>query len=234
MKPPPGPNPDARSPQTMTVPPADAAALARRANSFLRPPWIALLLILMIGWTGCQSTRPTLVPPGDVGPDRDITLREGDVISITFAGSPNLNTTQQIRRDGKINLALVGDLVAAGLAPSALEQAVLQAYGNQLLSQQVTVSLESAAFSVFVTGMVLRPGKIVCDRPVTLIEAIMEAGGFDYARANLKAVRVLRREGDRMESITVNLKSVMKGEPSPAFHLRPSDIVYVPERFTLF
>ncbi|MCB1126262.1 MAG: polysaccharide biosynthesis/export family protein, partial [Verrucomicrobiae bacterium] len=166
--------------------------------------------------------------------DRDVTLREGDIISLVFPGSPDLNTTQQIRRDGKINLSMVGDIQAAGLAPTAVEKAVLAAYGNQLVSAEVTVTLQSAAFSVFVTGMVVRPGKVTLDRPMTLIEAIMEAGGFDYQRANLKAVRVMRRDGDRIQNHTVNLKPALKGEACPAFYLRPFDIVYVPERFSLF
>lgn len=197
-------------------------------------PGVVLLALLVMICTGCQSPPPPDVPAERAVPDRDIALREGDVVSLVFPGSPDLNTTQQIRRDGKINLALVGDIQAAGLAPAALEEAVLAAYGNQLVSPQVTVSLQSAAFSVYVTGMVGRPGKITLDRPITLIEAIMEAGGFDYQRANLKAVRVMRRNGDRMQTHIVNLRPVMKGEPTPAFYLRSFDIIYVPERYSVF
>jgi polysaccharide export outer membrane protein len=193
-----------------------------------------LLALLTLVCVGCQSPGPTFIPAERAIPDRDITLREGDIISLIFPGSPDLNTTQQIRRDGKINLVMVGDVQAAGLAPVKLEEAVLAAYGDQLVSPQVTVSLQSAAFSVFVTGKVMRPGKVTLDRPLTLIEAIMEAGGFAPQQANLKAVRVMRRDGDQTQTYTVNLKPAMDGEPCPAFYLRPFDIVYVPERFSLF
>jgi len=196
--------------------------------------WAVLTLALILLPSGCQSHRPTFISPADAEPDRAIVLREGDVVKVTFPGSPNLNTTQQIRRDGNINLALVGDLKAAGLTPSALEKEILNVYGNQLLAPDVTVSLESTAFSVFVTGMVLRPGKVTSDRPITLLEAIMESGGFDYTRANLKAVRVMRRDGERMKTFIIDLKPVMAGGPALPFHLRPSDIVYVPERFSMF
>ena len=184
--------------------------------------------------TGCRSPQPTFITPEDAAPDRSIALREGDVIKVSFPGSPNLNTTQQIRRDGNVNLALVGDVKAAGLVPAALEKEILRVYGNQLLSREVSVTLESSAFSVFVTGMVVRPGKVTSDRPLTLLEAIMEAGGFDNGRANLKSVRVLRREGDRMRTFTINLQPAMSGGPAVPFHLRPSDIVSVPEKFSLF
>lgn len=191
----------------------------------------ALLALTLLG---CQSPRFSPVSEPDRALERTSTLREGDVVKLVFAGAPNLNTTQQIRWDGKINLALVGDVRAAGLTPGALEQEIQRVYGSELLSKEVTVTLESSAFPVFVTGMVLRPGKIMCDRPLTLIEAIMEAGGFMPERANLKAVRIMRREGEQVRTFTVNLKSAMAGESQPPFHLRPSDIVYVPERFSLF
>ena len=82
--------------------------------------------------------------------------------------------------------------------------------------------------------VLLRPGKIMSDRPITALEAIMEAGGFDYTRANLKAVRVLRTQNDRTDHYTLNLKKVLQGEESEQFHLKPADIIYVPEKFTLF
>lgn len=193
--------------------------------------WLFVLALLLCG---CRSPQTAPVTDADAARDTDVTLREGDVVKVVFAGTPSLNTTQQIRRDGNINLALVGDVKAAGLSPGALEKQVLEAYGTQLLSHEVTVSLDSAATPIFVTGMVVRPGRVMADRPMTLIEAIMEAGGFDYNRANLKAIRVIRREGDRMRTFVLNLKPVLDGQPATPFYLRPSDIVYVPERFTLF
>lgn len=195
---------------------------------FLILPLLALLL------AGCRSPQSTPLTEADAARYDDITLHEGDVVRLLYAGTPSLNTTQQIRRDGNINLPLIGDVQAAGIRPKELETRILDAYGTQLLSREVTVSVESAATPIFVTGMVLRPGKVMSDRPITLLEAIMEAGGFDYSRANLKAVRVMRREGDRMRSFILNVKPVLEGQPEKPFYLRPADMVYVPERFTLF
>lgn len=194
----------------------------------------ALFMALTLLMSGCQTPKQTFVAPADAGIDRTITLREGDVIKVTFTGSPTLNTTQQIRRDGNVNLALVGDIKASGITPSELEKEILKVYGDQLLSKEVTVTLETSVFSVFVTGAVLRPGKIQSDRPITVLEAIMEAGGFDHSKANLKSVRVIRREGERMKTFTLNLKPALEGGTTPPFFLRPSDIVHVPERFSFF
>jgi polysaccharide export outer membrane protein len=185
---------------------------------------------------GCQSPAP---PPGGASQQEAvasavITLREGDVLRISFPGSPTLDTTQQIRRDGKITLPLVGEVQAAGVTPEALQQNLINLYAPQLSSKQVTVTVTSSTFSVFVTGSVIRPGEIISDRPITALEAIMKAGGVDYTKANLRAVTVTRLEGGQFKTYTLNLKLVLEGKTSEPFYLKPSDIVKVPERFTWF
>ena len=62
----------------------------------------------------------------------------------------------------------------------------------------------------------------------------MEAGGFDYTKANLKAVNVIRREGNNMKHYVLNLKAVLDGLDNEPFYLKPGDIIYVPERFNMF
>src|ERR1044071_4027339 len=210
-------------------------------------------LTLLLGAVGCQTdtaeflelhggqnvgkpSEPNVGKPGEpkAAKSDSIVLREGDVVKITFPGAPNLNTTQAIRRDGKIALQLVGEVKAAGMTPTDMEKELLKLYAPQLQTKEVSVTVESSAFPVYVTGAVLRPGKIMSDRPLTALEAIMEAGGFDYAKANLKKVSVVRHENDRTDHFTLNLKGVLQGEKSEQFNLKPSDIVYVPERFSWF
>ena len=153
---------------------------------------------------------------------------------ITFPGAPNLNTDAVIRRDGRVSLPMVGEFKAAGLTPPAMEKQLLELYGPQLQTKEVSVAVMSAAFPVYVTGAVLRPGKILADRPLTALEAVMEAGGFDYTKANLKAVRVMRTSGGRTDHYTLNLKRVLNGQQSQQFSIKPYDIIYVPEKFSLF
>ena len=98
----------------------------------------------------------------------------------------------------------------------------------------MTVTVESSSIPVFVDGAVLRPQKVVADHPISALEAIMEAGGFDYAKANLKDVQVIRYEDGREKTYPLNLKEVMEGKPGEQFFLKPYDIVHVPERFEWF
>lgn len=212
----------------------------RGQNQPVAFPLIAwgLALWLLAGATGCRTDSGEFEGIGTRGqtnaPPETVTLREGDILKISFPGSPSLDTTQQIRRDGKVTLPLVGEVQAAGISTEALQQNLVKLYAPQLATKQVIVMLASSTFPVFVTGSVVRPGKIMSDHPITALDAIMEAGGFDYTRANLKAVRVIRHEGDRVVNYTLNLKMVLEGKSTKQFYLQPSDIVFVPERFALF
>jgi len=197
-------------------------------------PW-ALIAAGMLA--GCKTNFPL---PTDALKEQAaktselLNLREGDVLKISFPGSPTLDTTQQIRRDGKITLPLVGEVDAAGMTPSALEKKLVDLYAPQMVSKQVTVQVVSSSFPIYVTGMVLRPGKILSDHPISALEAVMEAGGFDYTKANLRDVVVIRREGKIMKNYKLNLKDVLKGKANEQFFLKPYDIVYVPQRFSMF
>jgi protein involved in polysaccharide export with SLBB domain len=124
--------------------------------------------------------------------------------------------------------------MVAGKSPAEIEKDLITRYGSQLVSKEVTVTVVSASFPVYVTGSVLHPGKIISNRPISALEAIMEAGGVNHASANLKAVAVIRYEGQQAQHFTLNLKDVLHGGKGEPFYLKPSDIVYVPEKFTWF
>lgn len=204
--------------------------------------WLALKLACLISaaaisFTGCDtmptgnaSTKPAMEPVHS----ETLVLREGDSLKITFPGSANLDTVQPIRRDGKLNLPLVGEVEAAGLTPDDLQKKLVTLYAPQISSKEITVQVQSSTFPVFVTGAVIHPGKILSDHPMTALEAIMEAGGFIYETANLRAVRILRNDNGAIQHFTVNLKAVLTGDDTKSFYLKPGDIVYVPERFTAF
>ena len=197
----------------------------------------SILLFAIFTFTGCQTSK-TNESSKQIVPDQShsqiITLQEGDDLKISFPGSANLDTTQQIRRDGKISLPLVGEVQAAGETPDDLQKNLINLYAPQISSKEVIVTVESSAFPVYVTGCVIRPGKISSDKPMTALEAVMEAGGFDYEKANLRNVRVIRNENGVSKSYTLNLKLALNGNEDKPFYLKPSDIVYVPERFSWF
>ncbi|MFT3868811.1 MAG: polysaccharide biosynthesis/export family protein [Nibricoccus sp.] len=93
---------------------------------------VAITTILLLALnTGCGIFRrgdsapaPVAAPvreskPAPVATSKAeaLTLREGDVVKISFPSAPNLDAVQTIRRDGKISLALIGEVQSRGIHP---------------------------------------------------------------------------------------------------------------------
>lgn len=219
-------------------------------NSLLAPllktPFLLPLLGLLLVVGGCESDQfdetvspsqtaaPHIAESAKPAPPSPMTLREGDIVNISFPGSATLDTSQQIRTDGKIVLPLVGEVTAAGRTPEELQDDLLKRYAPQVATKQVIVTVQSSTIPVYVTGAVLRPGPVTVDHPISALDAIMEAGGFDYTKANVRAVVVVRQEKNRTVRYQLNLKKALAGTQGAPFYLKPYDIVYVPERFTWF
>lgn len=184
---------------------------------------------------GCGSVPTTPTAEDDRKPYERVGVQPGDIVKITFPGAPTMNAAQQVQSDGTMTMLMGGTLQVRGKAPPEIEKAILEAYGAQLVVKEVSVSVESAGFPIFVQGAVLRPGRVICRQSVTVMEAIADAGGFNEGRANLKAVRVVRKSDDgTTKTYVLDLRSALEGKAGEPFYLRPSDVVYVPERFALY
>ncbi len=155
-------------------------------------------------------------------------LNEGDVLQIVFPGATNLNTVQKIPLDGMIHLPFAEPIPAAGKTTAEFQELILKSYADQLEHKEVTVTVTTPAATIYVSGAVLRPGPIPMERPLTALEAVMEAGGFDPNRARLSQTLVIRYEKGRQVTLRVDLKRALAGELADAFYLQPFDIVHVP------
>ena len=175
----------------------------------------------------CQDLNPPPPVPAEASASRPSgTLAPGDTISVTFSGAPELNTKQKIQPNGKVSLPTVGDVQASGRSINSLQASLTSLYQPHLQDPNVVVALDSAAAGVYVTGQVLRPGKIALDRPMTALEAVMEAGGFTPL-ANPKQVIVVRNVSGKNERYVLNLNNAFTGADSGSFYMRPYDVIYV-------
>jgi len=208
-----------------------------------------LLGCLVLLMAGCQSSSPVFLNPvgldvqptnqAPVAPQRldarvvnysTNLLQEGDIVGITFQYSTNFNALQKITLDGVLNLESVGPVKAAGRTVVELQTELGRLYKPQVKDDVVTVKLISSPNSIYISGAVLKPGKVLMERPMTALEAIMEAGGFDPNRAKPSQVTVLRVEDGKQKMYRLNLKRVLQGQDKEPFYLRPFDIVHVPTK----
>lgn len=189
-------------------------------------------LCLFLSACGTAPVQP-IEAAAKVAPDVQ-TLNPGDVVKITFPSTPSLDASQQIRRDGRINLVLIGEVKVTDKTPAELEKYLLEAYSSQLQSKEITVTVLASSYAVYVTGAVVRPGKITPERVLTAFDAIMEAGGLDATTANPRKVRVIRQEGGQVKTYLLDMKAVLEGNQSEPFYLRSYDTIHVPAKITWF
>lgn len=213
----------------------------RSSGEQRRTAWIVLLLLLIVSGflTACQSSSPQATGslpgvPEDAFSTNSIRLREGDVIRITFENVTNLNTTQTIPLDGFITLPLIQQIKAAGMTLVDLEATLTVQYRPHIKTSEIRVTRVSSSASYSIGGAVLRPGKYPLDRPLTVLEAVMEAGGVDQTRAKLSEVVVLRIENNQRVKYPINLKRALRGIELDLFYLRPFDVIYVPQKTSFF
>jgi protein involved in polysaccharide export with SLBB domain len=102
-------------------------------------------------------------------------------------------------------------------------------YKTQLRNNQVLVTLESGTATVVVSGYASKPGRFSFDRPTTVFQAIMEAGGAsDYG--TLAKVTLIRTVGGVQHSQLLNLKSAMSGAGTKVPYVKDGDVIYVGQR----
>jgi polysaccharide export outer membrane protein len=158
-----------------------------------------------------------------------VTLSPGDVIKLSFPGSSDLNQIQKIRADGKVNLPLVGEITAAGKRVPDFQTELVGLYKTQLKNSDVVVTLESGTATIVVSGFVGRPGKLSFDRPTTVFQAIMEAGGVSNY-GSLSKVRLIRTINGEQRTQVLDLKSAMSGKTTKVDYVRDGDVIYVGQR----
>jgi protein involved in polysaccharide export with SLBB domain len=111
---------------------------------------------------------------------------------------------------------------AAGKTVDSLQSELAARYELKTPSD-LTISLESTYIAVYVTGAVGKPGKVVLDRPMTLLEVIMESGGFERVTANLKRVSITRMVNGKYVTRRIDMRDPAAGVE----YVQPYDMIEV-------
>jgi len=178
----------------------------------------------------CKGVQPAMTPAQMVtGPVPNLTLGPGDVIDFKFFYTPELNDSQTVRADGKITLQLVGEVMVQGKTPDEFRKELVKLYTPELKNPEIAVIVRTLYDNrIYVGGEVKTPGLIPMMGRLTVLEAIMQAGGFDRKTAEMKNVVVIRHINGNRYGCAIDLTDVLKGKEVKEFYLEPHDIVYVP------
>lgn len=156
-------------------------------------------------------------------------IQPNDTLEVFVWREPDLTRKVLVRPDGRISFPLVQDLQAAGATPEELKNKIEVKLKEYLTSPNVTVIVENIqSYKVFVVGKVQKPGSIFAEKPITVLQALSLAGGFqDYAK--LADITVLRNTGGQNFVLPFDYRNVIRGKNQEEnVVLRSGDVVVVP------
>lgn len=188
-------------------------------------------LSLVLAASGCRSTKSLAWNPADhaYAPPVQTTLRPGSVVELRFYYTPELDVAQTVLPDGTVSLPLVGNYSAAGKSPRQVERELTMLYSRELLEPELSVIVQGLPHqAVAIGGEVENPGRIEMPDSITVLEAVLQAGGPLRASADVRRVVVVREEGGRRQGYLVDLAPALRGESAAPFYLHPQDMVFVP------
>jgi protein involved in polysaccharide export with SLBB domain len=210
-------------------------------NAVLKPSLITFFSLVAVFFvlTGCSSgplvSNPAPVPQLDkqaqAASMQEYRITRGDMLDIKFLYNPELNEQVPVRPDGRISLQIVKDVPVVGLTPAELTNVLTERYAAELKKPEITVIVRQfTSAKVFVDGEVSKRGLLPLAYPMTVFEAIAQAGGFtEYARQN--EIILIRRYQDKAPKITVvDMEKFLNGADfGQDIMLAPYDIVFVPK-----
>lgn len=147
-----------------------------------------------------------------------------DVLQIRVWREADLSGSFMVRPDGKITMALIGDVQAAGLTPTQLNKKITESLGKVLNSPEVMVSVISVQSKVYyISGTVASAGPRPLVTPTTVLQALSSAGLGPWAKKN----KIVIMRGT--ERIKFNYNDVIKGKNQQQnILLQDGDHIYVP------
>ena len=158
-----------------------------------------------------------------------------DQVKVDVWRNPELSISVPVRPDGMISVPLVGDVMAGGKTPMAVAAEISKKLSNYIRDPNVTVILTDLRSHEYlsrvrVTGAVGSPKSLPFRPGMTVLDAVLEAGGPNQF-ASAERSRLYRQADGEQTVMKVELDAILKkGNLDTNYTLEPGDIIIVPER----
>ena len=196
-----------------------------------------LVVSLSILLTACTTTGNSVSgpPPADMPMADAYQIGVDDVVQVSVWRNPELGITAPVRPDGMISVPLVGDVQAGGRGPADVAKDIQGKLAAFVVEPQVAVILTELRSHEYlsrvrVTGAVRQPISIPYRQGMTVLDAVLAAGGVTEFAAPDRS-NLYRKKGNTTASYQVRLDSVLnRGDLTTNFKVAPGDVITVPER----
>ncbi len=107
----------------------------------------------------------------------DYIIGEGDGLDIAVWGVRDLNASVRVRPDGKITIPGLGEVIASGFTPKALQADLAERLKALVKNPIVTVTVREITNSrVYIFGSGVQPGVVDLNRRTTLLQLLCTIG----------------------------------------------------------
>jgi polysaccharide export outer membrane protein len=144
-------------------------------------------------------------------------LGPGDSLALRVYQQPDYSFEKiTVSPVGRIYHPLLGDVEVSGYTVDQLKDRLTADLSQYIVKPVVSVSLiEASSARVGVIGEVVKPGIVILDRPMTILDAVSAAGGFTQFGSKSSVV-LLRQVGQgRFVKREINVKHILEAKSSP-------------------
>ncbi len=195
---------------------------------------LAFVFTLAASAAVAQSAEPSV---RDTPAVENYLIGVDDLVQVSVWRNPDLGITVPVRPDGRISVPLIGDVIAGGRTPEQVSDDIQTKLASFVRDPQVAVILTDLRSHEYlsrvrVTGAVRQPVSVPYRQGMTVLDAILAAGGLtEFAAAN--RAELFRKSGAGGETVRVpvELDNILKrGDLRSNHDVAPGDIITVPER----
>ncbi len=208
-----------------------------QASTNRLPLVIVVLSVVLTCACATQSTGSTSrpAPTSNMAVD-DYLIGVDDMLEVSVWRHPDLGVSAPVRADGKITIPLIGDIEAGGRRPMDVSAEASRRLSDFVRDPQVTVvvsELRSQEYlsRVRVTGAVRTPVSLAHRQGMTVLDAVLEAGGpTEFAAANRASLhRQLENGTTRAYALPLG-RMLDQGDLAANHVLMPGDVISIPQR----
>jgi polysaccharide export outer membrane protein len=154
-----------------------------------------------------------------------------DLLEVTVWEHPDFSGPLLVRRDGKVSIALIGDVHAAGRTPRQLAADIQSRLSEYITAPRVDIAVTDMRSQVasVIGGGIVRSGIVPLQHNTRVIDALAAMGGLTPF-AKKRRIRILRNTPDGQIEYPFDYTAFINGNaPTTNILLKPGDTIIVPE-----
>ncbi len=192
-------------------------------------------IVMLSGQQTSSSAVPgNQPPPSPTSWRARFELGPGDVINFSLYGRPELDRPGfRIAPDGTISYLEAQNIKVAGLTLDEARLAIEKGLSATFRSPRVIITPQEVGSKRYtILGKVVNRGVVTLERPITLVEAIANAGGIETGLFEKNTIELadlersfISRNGQRLP---VDFRRLLHdGEMSRNIDVEPNDFIYI-------